>query len=65
MGRAAGAAVGQALIPIPGVGAAIGGVAGGFVGDWVGGKVGKGVGNFANEVRKEGFGGAIKGLFGG
>lgn len=65
VGRAAGAAVGQALIPIPGVGAAIGGVAGGFVGDWVGGKVGKGVGNFANEVRKEGFGGAIKGLFGG
>lgn len=65
VGRTAGAAIGQALIPIPGVGAAIGGVAGGFVGEWVGGKVGKSVGNFANEVRKEGLGGAIKGLFGG
>jgi hypothetical protein len=32
-GTAVGAAVGQALIPIPGVGAAVGAVAGGFVGD--------------------------------
>lgn len=34
-GTAVGAAVGQALIPIPGVGAAVGAVAGGFVGDLV------------------------------
>jgi hypothetical protein len=32
-GTAVGAVVGQALIPIPGVGAAVGAVAGGFVGD--------------------------------
>ena len=34
-GTAVGAVVGQALIPIPGVGAAVGAVAGGFVGDLV------------------------------
>jgi hypothetical protein len=65
VGRTAGAAVGQALIPIPGVGAAIGGFVGGMAGEAVGGWAGKHVGDFANEVRKEGLGGAIKGLFGG
>lgn len=65
VGRTAGAAVGQALIPIPGVGAAIGGFVGGLAGEAVGGWAGKHVGDFANEVRKEGLGGAIKGLFGG
>ena len=40
-----GAAVGQALIPIPGVGAAVGAVAGGLLGNVVGGYLGGQVGN--------------------
>ncbi len=40
VGRVAGAAVGQALIPIPGVGAAIGSVVGGIAGSVVGGWLG-------------------------
>jgi hypothetical protein len=40
----AGAAIGQALIPIPGVGAAIGGIAGGFIGDEIVGHQGQIVG---------------------
>lgn len=46
VGRTAGAVIGQALIPIPGVGAAVGAVAGGLLGNvaggWIGNKVGKG-----------------------
>lgn len=42
-GRVAGAAIGQALIPIPGVGAAVGAVAGsvlgGVIGSWIGGAI--------------------------
>ena len=43
VGRVAGAAVGQAIIPIPGVGAAIGSVAGSIVGGMIGSKVGDAV----------------------
>lgn len=39
VGQWAGAAIGQVLIPIPGVGAAIGGFVGSFVGMWVGSKI--------------------------
>lgn len=40
-GATVGAIVGQALIPIPGVGAAIGGVVGNYLGEWLGSKVGE------------------------
>lgn len=39
IGQWAGAAIGQILIPIPGVGAAIGGIVGSFVGMWAGSKL--------------------------
>ncbi len=39
IGQWAGAAIGQVLIPIPGVGAAIGGIVGSFVGMWAGSKL--------------------------
>lgn len=39
IGQWAGAALGQILIPIPGVGAAIGGIVGSFVGMWAGSKL--------------------------
>lgn len=39
IGQWAGAAIGQVLIPIPGVGAAIGGFVGSFIGMWAGSKV--------------------------
>ena len=39
IGQWAGAAIGQVLIPIPGVGAAIGGFLGSMVGGWLGSKV--------------------------
>lgn len=39
VGQWAGAAIGQALIPIPGVGAAIGGFLGSMVGGWLGSKL--------------------------
>lgn len=39
VGQWAGAALGQALIPIPGVGAAIGGFVGSMIGGWIGSKI--------------------------
>lgn len=39
VGQWAGAAIGQALIPIPGVGAAIGGFVGSMIGGWIGSKI--------------------------
>lgn len=39
IGQWAGAAIGQVLIPIPGVGAAIGGIVGSFAGMWLGSKL--------------------------
>lgn len=56
IGRVGGAAIGQALIPIPGVGAAVGGFVGGFVGEKVGGFIGEKVGGFINDARKNGVG---------
>jgi hypothetical protein len=41
VGGIAGAAIGQALIPIPGVGAVAGGVLGSFIGDWLGSQIEK------------------------
>ncbi|WP_231148208.1 hypothetical protein [Streptococcus equi] len=43
IGRVAGAAVGQMIIPIPGVGAALGSVAGSILGGMIGSKVGNAV----------------------
>ena len=54
--QAAGAAIGQALIPIPGVGAAVGGFVGGFIGEEVGGFIGEKVGGFINDWRRDGIG---------
>lgn len=51
VGRGAGAVVGQALIPIPGVGAAVGGIVGGMIGGYVGGEVGGAVGSTINDIR--------------
>ncbi|WP_417233873.1 hypothetical protein [Arthrobacter sp.] len=59
VGRSAGAVIGQAIIPIPGVGAAIGGFAGGIAGEWIGGKVGGAVGGFINDIREGGMNGAL------
>lgn len=50
IGRVGGAAVGQTLIPIPGVGAAVGGFVGGVVGGAVGEYVGGAVGDGFNEA---------------
>ncbi|WP_183510428.1 hypothetical protein [Paeniglutamicibacter cryotolerans] len=61
VGRLAGGAIGQALIPIPGVGAAVGGFVGGLVGGWVGGNVGGAVGGLVNDMRHgdKSFGAAV------
>lgn len=51
VGRGAGALIGQAVIPIPGVGAAVGGLVGGLLGGYVGGEVGNALGSTFNDLR--------------
>ncbi|MGT2741683.1 glycine zipper domain-containing protein [Streptococcus plurextorum] len=58
VGRVAGAAIGQAILPIPGVGAAVGAVVGGIVGGAIGSWIGSAINNKLDEgikPRKKGW----------
>ncbi len=53
VGQWAGAAIGQLLIPIPGVGAAIGGIVGSFVGYWAGSKLADNIPGINKSIAEE------------